>query len=360
MQFEQALQQFKVHYAERWSDALENSFEENGLQVLTMSSPSKLRDNHGNHAKILHHAKPTENVIVLIHGLTDSPFYMSAIAQDFAHAGFNVILPLLPGHGLNRPGRIFRKLKHTDWINTVDITCTIAQSLGKKVSIGGLSTGGALSVHKAIRDPKSISGGLFLYSAALDIGTREQLLLQTEAGRTIARLSDQTRWLERTVKDQLTLILDDQKAGTENERYGIGDNPYKYSVFFFEGVSQLAEIIQEINEHYSDKTPKFKDLFQPVFVAHSKADDSARYKGTTPVVYNHPNPAAELFSLEDVPHASVVLKEAIISDRNHEEYAPANPHYAEMSKRMLTFAQRYLAPSPELSLQKTSADATIP
>ncbi|MGD1863830.1 MAG: alpha/beta hydrolase [Phormidesmis sp.] len=346
MQFDQALQQFQEHYAERWSDAIESrregSRESHGLEVLTVSSPSQLRDNDGNYARILHHAQPTENVIVLIHGLTDSPFYMSAIAADFAQAGFTVILPLLPGHGLNRPGKIFRQLKHTDWIRTVDAACRVAHGLGNKVSIGGLSTGGALSVHKAIREPEAINGGLFLYSAALDIGTAEQLLLQTEAGRIIARLSDQTLWLEKTVVDQVKMILDDQAEGSANERYGIGDNPYKYSVFFFEGVSQLAEIIQEINEHYSGKTAKFGDLSQPVFVAHSKTDDSAKYRGVMHIVNHHPNKAVALFSLEDVPHASVVLKRAIIADEKHEEYAPANPRYADMSQKMLAFARRYL------------------
>lgn len=345
MHFDQALQQFGMHYAERWRDAVENRYEKDGLNILTVSSSSRLRDNDGNYPQIWHHGQPTENAIVLIHGLTDSPFYMSAIAADFAHIGFNVILPLLPGHGLNHPGRVFRQLKHTDWIHTVDAACKVASHIGKQVSIGGLSTGGALSVHKAIKDPKSISGALFLYSAALDIGTAEQLLLQTEAGRIIARLSDQTIWLEKTVVDQVTMILDDQAAGASNEHYGIGDNPYKYSVFFFEGASQLAEIIQEINEHYSDTPAKFSDLAQPVFAAHSKTDDSAKLRGITPIISNHPSGRADLFSLEDVPHASVVLKQPIISDERHEEYTPANPQYVEMSQQMLSFARRHLISS---------------
>lgn len=344
MQFEEALRCFVAHYAEDWPDAAAaHRSEGDGFRKLTVSSPSQLRSHEGNYAQILHHGQVTDNVIVLIHGLTDSPFYMSVIAADFARLGFNVVLPLLPGHALNRPGRVFRRLKHTDWIKEVDTACAIAQSLGDQVSIGGLSTGGALSVHKAIRSPQCITGGLFLYSAALDIGTVEQLLLQTEAGRMIARLSDQAIWLEKTVTEQIKMILDDQKAGESNENYGIGDNPYKYSVFFYEGASQLAEVIQEINEHYNDEIPKFSDVNQPVFVAHSKTDDSALFRGIEPLVDNHPNPAATLFALEDVPHPSVVLKQAIIDDVDHEEYAPANPYYAEMSEAMLSFARKHLS-----------------
>ena len=37
-----------------------------------------------------------------------------------------------------------------------------AKLLGKKVSIGGFSTGGALSLNKILRDSNSIKGGLFV------------------------------------------------------------------------------------------------------------------------------------------------------------------------------------------------------
>ena len=39
----------------------------------------KLRE--GNEPRILHHGQSTDDVIVLVHGLSDSPFYMLAIAK---------------------------------------------------------------------------------------------------------------------------------------------------------------------------------------------------------------------------------------------------------------------------------------
>ncbi|MGB3766396.1 MAG: alpha/beta fold hydrolase, partial [Phormidesmis sp.] len=342
MRFNQVLQQFVLHYAERWPDAIAQASQSNGRSVLTVLSPSQLRDKAGNYPKILHHSKVTDHAVVLVHGLTDSPYYMQAIAEDFARAGFNVVLPLLPGHGLKRPGPAFRSLRHTDWIATVDHAVETAHRLGRRVSIGGLSTGGALSVRKAIKDLGSITGGLFLYSAALDIGTAEQLLLQTEAGRMIGRLKDQRLWLTKTFKDKVEMILNDQHVGDRTDNYGIGENDYKYSVFFYEGVSQLAEVIQEINQQYDDSHSKFGDLAQPVFAAHSKTDDQALFKGVQRLIDNHPNKAAALFAMENVPHASVVLKTAIIDNPDSEEYAPANPEYKKMSQAMLSFAQSYL------------------
>ena len=318
------------------------TYAEKGFTRWVVSSKSLLREKIGNCPQILHHNRITDNVIVLVHGLTDSPYYMQAIAEDFAKKEFTVVLPLLPAHGLRRPGRAFHSLKHTEWIETVNATCKLASSLGKKLSIGGLSTGGALSVYKTITDPEQITGGLFLFAAALDIGTVEQLVLQTEAGRMIARLRDQQLWLAKTVKDRLEMVLDDQKAGERDEFFGTGKNDYKYSVFFYEGASQLAEVLQEINTHYEKRSLKFSDINQPVFAAHARDDDSALFRGVQRLVDNHPNGAVELFAVEGIKHESIVLKRAIVDRTHYVKYACANPFYREMSQKMLAFAERYL------------------
>ena len=342
MSFNQTLTQFTAYYRHHWPDAITQEIQADGFTRLAVNSPSLLRDGLGNCPQILHQGQITDNVIVLIHGLTDSPHYVQAIAEDLAKFGFNVMLPLLPAHGLKRPSRAFRRLKHTDWLNTVAAMCDIAKQLGQQVSMGGLSTGGALSVHKAITDPQSVTGGLFLFAPALDIGTVEQLALQTEAGRFITRLQDRRAWFVKTLKERLQMVLDDQEAGKSDEFFGIGKNKYRYSVFFYEGSSQLAEVIQEINQHYEKREPKFGDLQQPVFVVHAKDDGSALFRGTQTLVENHPNEAVELFAMTGVPHPSAALKQAIVDNVEHELYAPANPFYRQISEQMLAFAERYL------------------
>ena len=342
MQFEQGLQQFVSHYAKRWPDAEVREFQAGEFKVLETWSPSQLRAAAGNYPKIFHHGRMTDHVVVLIHGLTDSPFYMQAIAQDFVRLGFTVVLPLLPAHGLRRPGRAFRKLKHTDWTAEVDAICAISKQLGNILSLGGLSTGGALAVHKTIRDPKTVTGGLFLFSAALDIGTPEQMLLQTEAGRIIGRFKDRGAWFRKAFWEKIRTIRADQQAGEHKRRYGIGKNPYKYSVFFYEGVSQLAEIIQEINRHYGDPFTKFRDITQPVFAAHSESDESALIKGIRQLIDHHPNEATRLFVLKDVGHGNVVLKREIKGQFAPDDRELANPNYEEMSQAMLKFVFEHL------------------
>ena len=190
--------------------------------------------------------------------------------------------------------------------------------------------------------PAKGSGALFLFAAALDIGTVEQLVLQTEAGRMIARLRDQQLWLTKTIKDRLQMVIDDQAKGRSDEFFGTDKNEYKYSVFFYEGASQLAEVLREINAHYDKRRLKFSDLSQPVFAAHARDDDSALFRGIQLLVDNHPNEDAELFAIEGVAHESLVLKRAIVDRRRYIKYAAANPFYADMSQKMIAFANRYL------------------
>ena len=53
--------------------------------------------NDGNAPYILHHGNKTAKVAVLLHGLSDSPFYMSGVARSLYDKGFNVIVPLNVG-----------------------------------------------------------------------------------------------------------------------------------------------------------------------------------------------------------------------------------------------------------------------
>jgi hypothetical protein len=49
------------------------------------------------HPRIMEHEEPTEKSIVLVHGLTDSPYFLTAIGDYFfKNLGYNVYLPPPP------------------------------------------------------------------------------------------------------------------------------------------------------------------------------------------------------------------------------------------------------------------------
>ena len=264
---------------------------------------------------------PGRHGLVLVHGLTDSPHFMRAIADSFhRRLGFNVFLPLLQGHGLREP-KGMQGVRLEEWKRNVNRAIEAARDLSETVSIGGLSTGGTLSVDAAL-NPRRIDGIVLLFSAALDLGgplgdIKERLLRGPVA-----------RWLDR---------LDDRTAPSL-----IGDNPYRYARMDKGGASQLARLIQEVEGRTQRRETT---LSQPVFAAHSEADRTAAIEGIETLLRHLPADRSELFRFGrdfSVPHASVVLRDPILSLGNRSPLEPANPFFGSMIEAAHVFARRHL------------------
>lgn len=86
-------------------------------------------------------------VAVLLHGLSDSPYSMLATAQTLAAAGYNIVVPRMPGHGFAVGG--LRHVSWEDWAAAVRVAIRHAVSLpgsdGGLVLVG-YSNGGLLAV----------------------------------------------------------------------------------------------------------------------------------------------------------------------------------------------------------------------
>lgn len=259
--------------------------------------------------------------IVLVHGLTDSPHYMDAIGRQFYEWGFNVWIPLLPYHGLKEPESM-RGVEADEWVNEVEFALETAREVGGPVSVGGLSTGGTLSLLLAIERPELVSGAVFLFSAALDLqgswGNVKELLLRQKT---------------------LSSIL----ARTEDRRADplIGDNPYKYARMDIDGASQLAVLIKRIEKHYKGK-PKYSGIAQPVFIAHSEADKAADIQEMEVLFKAMDEERVDFFRLpadKGVAHASLVLAEDVTSTETGNVVQAANPHFDSMMEAAYHFAR---------------------
>jgi len=293
----------------------------------------KLRE--GNGPRILYQGELTKDVIVLTHGFTDSPYYMQDVASRFFEAGCNVILPLLPAHGLKEPDEAIRSEELDNrWRNTIDASIAVARLLGKRVSIGGFSTGGVLSLNKILRHSEMIDGGLFLFSAALSLGR-----LADKVGD-----SEIAEWLVGFFLDHTAVI-------------GEGPDPYKYPILPASVASEVVEIIQEGNTILKD----VKTLPQPVFAAHSHHDKTAEIQGVIDFLSHHVSPEKQLFfpiKDEKVMHATLPLKTAVpidltlvapnekspkrrkIKQEDWLKHVAANPHFEEMMNQAINFFQQ--------------------
>ncbi len=90
---------------------------------------------------------PLAGVVVLLHGLTDSPYSMRHLAELYRNHGFVALAPRLPAHG-TVPGALIR-IRWQDWLGAVRLAMREAARLSEgklPVHLVGYSTGGALAI----------------------------------------------------------------------------------------------------------------------------------------------------------------------------------------------------------------------
>jgi esterase/lipase len=275
---------------------------------------SDIRD--GCHPLIFQHGDRPRNAIVLVHGLTDSPHFMRDIGEYFGtELGFDIYMPLLQAHGLKNPESM-QDVAVAEWKKDVSFALQAAQASGGQVSIGGLSAGGALSVAVALSNPESVTGGVFLFAAALGLATKTGNIGEIFLRTLLAKLFD---------RPDLPLI-DDSPSGSL----------YRYAQMDMGAAGELSKLIQELDALIADRSIK-----QPLFAAHSEADVAADIADVENLVKK--SSQAELFKIGKscaVGHANIVLKHPIFSV-NHSPLEAANPYFVEMMRSIHEFAIKY-------------------
>ncbi len=263
--------------------------------------------------RIMEHQQPVDKAIVLVHGLSDSPYFMLAIGDYFFSAlGYNVYLPLLHCHGLKEP-KGMEGVSLDEWKANVDFAIDRASKKANLVSIGGLSTGGTLSLSAAANNQK-VNGKLYLFSAALD-------------------LADGFLGIEGDVKEILLRTFLVELLDTNKPL--IGKNPYRYDRMDLDGARELSKVIVETDaliRNFMIEEPFAKT----VFAAHSESDTTANIMGIEELQQVS---IADRFTFFRIPksfgvsHASLVLKDpiyAIGANKTDQPLEQPNPLFQEM------------------------------
>ena len=179
----------------------------------------------GCHPRKMLHPSGARQAIVLVHGLSDSPYFMSAIGEFFYNAlGYNVYIPLLQGHGLQTQGMVGVSLDQ--WLANVRFSIRTAAQDAEQISIGGFSMGGAISYYLACTDPM-LTADLYLFSAALGLppgpcgipGWFKEWLLRLPIVQRLQPL-----------------------------RPMAGKNPYRYERVSLNSAAELAKLLLKINQ----------------------------------------------------------------------------------------------------------------
>ncbi|WP_339722700.1 alpha/beta fold hydrolase [uncultured Paraglaciecola sp.] len=280
--------------------------------------------NDGNAPYILHHNKVTDKVVVLFHGLSDSPFFLRSIAQSIHQQGHNVVVTLLPGHGKKQADEDMQDTELADrWRVHVSEMIDFSEGLGKQVYVGGFSTGGGLASEYILQNPKAVKG-LMLFSGALALDSSVESMANIWG----------IQWLAK--------ILD-------GEYKTLGPNPYKYPSVARFSAFELTEVIFSVRELIAQGAP----LNLPIFAAHSMADITTPIAGVKSLmaVNTGPNRLFEIPKELDVCHADLVIDQEQLSDMKFnasmlEEIMPcnvpeANPKHAEMLEALSQYLTTY-------------------
>jgi esterase/lipase len=140
----------------------------------SLSSPERFPANWNRSYQVT--VPSARGVAVLLHGLSDSPYSMLATAQTLAGAGYNVVVPRMPGHGFAVGGLI--QARWEDWTAAVRIAMRHAAGLpgaDKSLLIAGYSNGGLLAIDYALKCEEladmPCANGIVLMSPAIAVST---------------------------------------------------------------------------------------------------------------------------------------------------------------------------------------------
>ncbi len=259
---------------------------------------SDMLRNEGNAPYILKNPTSSKKVAVLVHGLSDSPFFMREIAAQLHEQGYTVFVPLLPGHGLRDADEDMSDSQLAErWQRHVADVMAIAGAMSDKVLLGGFSTGGALAVDYYLENPDKVAA-LTLFSGAL------------------ASSSDAERMARIWGIKWLALLVD-------GDYRTHGPNPYKYpSVAGYAGL-ELMDVISGIRAQLEAG----KQIEAPLYVAHSAADKTTPIQGVKNLLRHSSGPNT-LFVIDEsysVCHADVVVNTFLLNDMRFNR-TMANPN----------------------------------
>jgi esterase/lipase len=266
---------------------------------------------------ILSHGHKTPGAVLMVHGLTDSPYYMRTLADILYNAGYNVAAVLLPGHG-TKPEDLLN-VKLAQWREEVQFGLGVVKRLGETVSLAGFSCGGALSLDALAANYQGPSPiplqNLLLFSPAIKIANREAELACLPGVREV---------MERT------------------HPWAAGDastpetNPNKYAKMALNAVCELNDLIGQNSSRRADIMRDIKDHGIGVFTVESGDDTTIDPDSVKQFMAALPSGARQDFIFypkdDGIAHASVTRPET-------------NPYYGALASQLATFVSEPTGPA---------------
>ncbi|MFK8137846.1 MAG: alpha/beta hydrolase [Bdellovibrionales bacterium] len=279
---------------------------------------------------------------ILVHGLSDSPFYMKDIAAQLHFNGFNVLSVLLSGHGnplKNGPDELGSKTSWEDWVDDLNFSVLLAERFSHSIVLVGFSTGGSL-ITQLISEEQ--------YSPKISKAVLISPALKLFASKTEEFFSGILWGLNLGIKD-----------------YGKG---VRYQYYPAGAVKELTRLNKKVQANL-ERTDK---IDTPIFTIFSGSDDAIDVARTDSLLRNHslnynnlvvgeivgqiPNENNEFFSDEKLKlkvrneiENKMVIDEHILSEEYFEHSTPllldarfvgeyeSSPNHTDIFERILKF-----------------------
>jgi alpha-beta hydrolase superfamily lysophospholipase len=194
--------------------------------------------------------------VLLVHGLTDSPYSMRSLAETFAAQGFYVVALRLPGHGTTPSGLL--DVSWEDWYGAVVLAAKYAASrggAGKPFVAAGHSTGAALVTLYSLRALQDSSlprpQQLYLVSAAIGVSPFAVLTNILSALSFIPGL-EKSNWLD---------VLPEY-------------DPYKYNSFPVNAAKQIYKLTRVLQDSLGQLSADQLQAFPRVHAYQSVVDST--------------------------------------------------------------------------------------
>jgi alpha-beta hydrolase superfamily lysophospholipase len=216
--------------------------------------------------------------VLLLHGLTDSPYSLRTIAQIFYDHGYYVLCPRMPGHG-TIPAALTDVDWH-DWLPVVQMAADrVRQRIGADATfyLGGYSNGGALAVKYTLDSLQEGHSGtphrLFLFSPAIGV-TRFAAFANWHKALSFIPYFEKFKWqsvepefdpfkynsFPKNAGDQIYLLSKAVRSQLENYRFeeAISEFP---SVITFQSVVDSTVVSEDVvDKLYNNMKPNHSEL----------------------------------------------------------------------------------------------------
>ena len=249
----------------------------------TQAREAALPLHEGGHSIVLTHGYETERVFVLLHGLTNAPRQFRELGEELFATGANVVIPRLAHHGLaDRLTDAHAALTAQDLIRYAQYGVDLAQGLGKKVTVVGLSVSGISAAWLALN--REDIDEVFLLAPFFGPGVVPDRLTPAFTA-ALTRLPNAMLWWDPRVRENLP------------------GPPYNYPRF---ATRPLGEALRLGLSTAADPRPLAVERFGVILTANDPAVNNARtlrlveqWQAASPdtEIFLHTFPAAE-----NIPH----------------------------------------------------------